>query len=299
MRRSNPKYPTIVLLTAAAVTALAASSPTHARSFSGARGSASWGGGSGSAEGHYGGSAAWSAGQGGSATTANGGTANWGGGSRSATSANGGTYNRTLGEGGSATTAAGGSAAWSGHDSGSVNTAYGSSATWNHGTGSATNAYGEKATWNHNTYYGAPPPAAYHPPTAYYGHPPAPAYYPAPVYRPPAYGGAVVYTNNGYNATTGEVAAAGVAGLAVGAAMGASAAKSSQSSTTYSTQQAAYSSPTAINSPLPMGTQLSALPPGCTNAVVKSVEYYGCGPNWFKPVFGGGGVYYKVVPQPF
>ncbi|HUL10895.1 MAG TPA: hypothetical protein VLU73_01845, partial [Methylococcaceae bacterium] len=110
-----------------------------------------------------------------------------------------------------------------------------------------------------------------------------------------------VYYNSGYNATTGEVAAAGVAGLAVGAMVGSAAAKSQQqsSSTSQSAPPPSAAQPTGITSPLPMGTQLSSLPASCTNAVVKSVEYYGCGPNWFKPVFGGSGVYYQVVKQPF
>lgn len=202
-------------------------------SASGARGSASWGGGSGSASGRYGGSASWQAGSGGSATTAHGGTA-----------------------------------------------------SWSHGSGSATTAYGGSASWNHSAAYG------YRPPAAHYGAPyPAVTRYPAPAYAAPHYYGSP------YNATTGEVAAAGMAGMAVGAMAGSASAKKQQSSST--TQTASAAQPATISSPLPTGTQLSALPAGCTNAVVKSVEYYGCGPNWFKPVFGSNGVYYQVVPQPF
>lgn len=206
-------------------------------SVSGARGSASWGGGSGSASGRYGGSASWQAGSGGSATTARGGSAAWGGGS------------------------------------GSAHGAYSGSASWNYGSGTATGANGRSASWNHNTAYGYRPPAhttvvrptaVRYPAPAYYGHP--------------------------YNATNGEVAAAAVTGLAVGAMAGSSAANKQQSSSS--------AQPTSITSPLPIGSQLSSLPAGCSNAVVKSVEYYSCGPNWFKPMFGNSGVYYQVVPQP-
>lgn len=221
-----------------------------ARSASGYRGSATWGGGSGSATGRYGGSASWQAGSGGSATTARGGTASFGGGS------------------------------------GSAQGAYGGSAAWSHGSGTATGRNGNTATWNdHAAAYG------YHPPVRYPAPYPAATRYPVPVHAAP------VYYGNPYNATTGEVAAAGMAGMAVGAMAGSAAAKQQQSAT--ATQTAAAPPPTSINSPLPMGTRLSNLPAGCTNAVVKSVEYYVCGPNWFKPVFGGSGVFYQVVPAPF
>jgi hypothetical protein len=209
------------------------------------------------------------------------GVAAGGGGSGAAYGRYGGSASWNHGSG-SATDARGGSASWNrSAGTATATTAYGGSATYNRssGTTTATSAYGNTATWNHNTYY---------------AHPPAGAYYRPPVYHPVPVYGAPAYYNNGYNATTGEVAAAGVAGLAVGAMVGSAKAKSQQQSTAASTAP-----PTTISSPLPMGTQLSSLPAGCTNAVVKSVEYYGCGPNWFKPVFGGGGVYYQVVPQPF
>lgn len=227
------------LVLAAAIAAAFVSFGVHARggSASGYRGSASWGGGSGSASGRYGGTASWQAGSGGSATTARGGTA-----------------------------------------------------SWSHGSGSAIAASGASASWNHSAGYGYRPP----PQPAYYRAPyPAATRFPAPVYAAPH-----SYYVNPYDATTGEVAAAGVAGLAVGAMAGSSAAKKQQSASSTQTS-APPPQAAAITSPLPVGSKLSSLPPGCTNAVVKSVEYYGCGPNWFKPVFGSSGVYYQVVPQPF
>ena len=243
-----------VLAVAVAVTLVGTPSETSARSASGYRGSASWGGGSGSASGRYGGSASWQAGSGGTATTARGGTAAFGGGS------------------------------------GSAQGAYGGSASWNHGSGTATGRYGNTGAWNdHAAAYGHPPPARY---TAPY---PAATRYPVPVHAAP------VYYGNPNNATTGEVAAAGMAGLAVGAMAGSASAKKQQSavSAQASSPPTSAQQPLSITSPLPMGTQLSSLPAGCTNAVVKSVEYYGCGPNWFKPVFGSSGVYYLVVKPPF
>lgn len=76
-------------------------------------------------------------------------------------------------------------------------------------------------------------------------------------------------------------AAAGMAGLAVGAMAGSAAAKSQQQSS-YASQSyppPSAAQPMAITSPLPMGTRLSSLPPGRTSAVVKSVEYHGRGPT--------------------
>jgi len=213
-----------------------------------------------------------------------------GGGSGSASGRYGGSASWQAGSGGSATTARGSTASFGG-GSGSAQGASGGSASWSHGSGTATSAYGNSASWNHNAAaYGYRPPAHYA--AAPY---PAAVRYPAPVHAAPAYYG------NTYNATTGEMAAAGMAGVAVGAMAGSAAAKKQQSAST--TQAAApppsAQQPMAITSPLPIGSQLSNLPAGCTNAVVKSVEYYGCGPNWFKPFFGSSGVYYQVVQAPF
>jgi hypothetical protein len=88
-----------------------------------------------------------------------------------------------------------------GGGSGSATTARGGSVSWGGGSGSATGAYGGSAAWSHPQGYG------YHPA-------PVPAY----GYRPPPF----YYGNAGYS--SGQVAAAGVAGLAVGAMVGASAA---------------------------------------------------------------------------
>jgi hypothetical protein len=125
---------------------------------------------------------------------------------------------------------------------------------------------------------------AYRPPGGYGGayHPPVPAY----GYRPPA--------NVDYGYSSGQVAAAGVAGLAVGAMAGSAAAsKQAPASTTVVVQQSANPSQ------FPLGTNLNNLPGGCVNVKVASTQYYECGVNWFRPYFGSNGAYYQVVPAPY
>ena len=140
-------------------------------------------------------------------------------------------------------------------------------AAWNHGAGVARGPYGGAAAWNHRGYYGG-------------------------VYRPPVYG----YRGGYYGYSGGAVAGAAVAGLAVGAMVGSAAASSnyySPSTTTVVVQQPSYSSQ------MPYGTQVTVLPGNCGSATVRGVEYYQCGPNWFKPYFGNSSVYYQVVSAPY
>jgi hypothetical protein len=181
---------------------------------------------------------------------------------------------------GSASTSRGGSASWGG-GSGSASGYRGGSAAWSNGSGYAHGAYGGSAAWSH------PPSYGYHPTTlpAYGYHPPVPAY----GYRPPVY-----YNNGGYS--SGQVAAAGVAGLAVGAMVGAAAASNKAPpppATVVVVQQ-----PMAP-APMPLGTSLSYLPGGCVNINISSGQYYQCGINWFRPYFGSNGAYYQVVPAPY
>ena len=98
---------------------------------------------------------------------------------------------------GSASGRFGGSASWSHSSAGG---AYGG---WGHSSGTYTGPHGNSASWSHSSYGGYHPPAygGYHPPA--YG------------YHPPTY-------SSGYS--SGDVAAAGIAGLAVGAMAGAAAA---------------------------------------------------------------------------
>jgi hypothetical protein len=119
---------------------------------------------------------------------------------------------------------------------------------------------------------------AYRPPSGHGGayHAPVPAY----GYRPP------VNVNYGYS--SGQVAAAGVAGLAVGAMAGSAAAKSSQpTNTTVVVQQPASS--------IAIGTNLNNLPGGCNSVMFNSVQYFQCGSSWMRAYSG----YYQVVPAPY
>ena len=151
----------------------------------------------------------------------------------------------------------GGSTAWS-DGSGYAHGAYGGSAAWSGGSGYAHGAYGGAAVWSHPVY-------GYHPP---------------------------VYYGGGYS--SGDVAAAGIAGLAVGAMAGAAAAsRPAPAPTTVVVQQP------MTPAPLMLGTSLTYLPGGCVNINISSGQYYECGANWFKPYFGSNGVYYQVVPAPY
>lgn len=170
----------------------------------------------------------------------------------------------------------GGAAAW-GHGAGVARGPYGGAAAWNHGAGVARGPYGGAAAWNRGgAYYGG----VRRPPVAY----------PVPVYR----GG---YYNHGYSG--GEVAAAGVAGLAVGAMVGAAAASSANTATTTTTTTTVVAGQPSYSAPLPMGTRITVLPGGCASASVRDAQYYQCGPNWLKPYFGNASVYYQVVQAPY
>jgi hypothetical protein len=56
--------------------------------------------------------------------------------------------------------------------------------------------------------------------------------------------------------------------------------------------------PVYIQAGPPIGSEVAVLPPGCGNMNVNGVQYYRCGGVWYQPFFGGGGVYYTVVPSP-
>lgn len=165
------------------------------------------------------------------------------------------------GGGGSFSGRFGGSASWS-HSS-----AGGAFGGWGHGSGTYTGPHGNTASWSHS--YGG-----YHPPTygGYHGF--------GYGYHPPSYSG-------------GDVAAAGIAGLAVGAMAGAAMASQPPPPATVVVQQ-----PMAP-APLTLGMSLTYLPGDCVNRNFSSGQYYECGPNWFKPYFGSNGVYYLVVPAPY
>jgi len=53
--------------------------------------------------------------------------------------------------------------------------------------------------------------------------------------------------------------------------------------------------PAASGQPLPMGTVVAALPPGCVSTPVGGVEYYYGGGNFYKAVFQGNNLVYVTV----
>jgi hypothetical protein len=59
-------------------------------------------------------------------------------------------------------------------------------------------------------------------------------------------------------------------------------------------QQAAAAPP---GTPLPLGTVVSALPPGCVSTPVSGEEYYYCGGNFYRAMFQGNTLVY-VTAQP-
>jgi len=116
--------------------------------------------------------------------------------------------------------------------------------------------------------------------------PPSGGAYRAPV---PAYGyrGGAYYNDNHYSG--GQVAAAGVAGLAVGAMAGAAVANANNqpSTTTVVVQQPSSS--------IAIGTNLNNLPSGCAAANINGIQYFQCGSSWMRSY----GSYYQVVPSPY
>jgi hypothetical protein len=169
----------------------------------------------------------------------------------------------------------GGSAAWS-HGSGVAYGPHGGSAAWSHGTGVAYGPHGGSAAWSGGSGYA-------------HG-----AYGGAAVWSHPTYGYHSSYYGGGYS--SGDVAAAGIAGLAVGAMAGAAAASRPAPAPTTVVVQSAPPPPPAA---MPLGTTLTYLPGGCVNINISSGQYYQCGINWFRPYFGSNGAYYQVVPAPY
>jgi hypothetical protein len=143
---------------------------------------------------------------------------------------------------------------------------YGGAAAWNRNTGNAfvRGPNGNTAAVHRGGYYGGG--------------------YSAPV---PAYGyrGGAYYGGN-YGYSSGQVAAAGVAGLAVGAMAGAAVANANnQSNTTVIVQQPVMA----------IGTNLNNLPSGCSSTNINGIQYFQCGSSWMRSY----GNYYQVVPTPY
>ena len=101
--------------------------------------------------------------------------------------------------------------------------------------------------------------------------------------------------SNDSGPSTGELLAVGViAGATAGLVSGAM--QQPSTTTVVNTAPAAPAAPTGT--PLTVGTQLSALPSGCTVQPVGAVTYHRCGPAWVQGYMQGAQVMYLVVPEP-
>jgi hypothetical protein len=93
---------------------------------------------------------------------------------------------------------------------------------------------------------------------------------------------------------------AAVANQQVAAAQQQTAAAQQQAATAKQQAAAAPAAPppVAAGTPLPIGTVVSALPPGCVSTPVGGVEYYYGGGNFYRAVFQGNNlVYVTAKPQ--
>jgi len=62
-------------------------------------------------------------------------------------------------------------------------------------------------------------------------------------------------------------------------------------------QQAAMAAPVASGQALPIGSVVPALPAGCSQTTKGGIEYYQCGPNFYRAAFQGSNLVY-VTAQP-
>lgn len=173
---------------------------------------------------------------------------------------------------------------YGGHTEGEAG--YGASHTNMYGD-TTTAKYGEGA-YHTTPYYGTAyvPPAGY----AYDYHPPAEVNY---------------YGAGCYNCGGWDAAGAAVAGAVVGATVATAAESSSTTTATTNAYNAgvatgAAEASAAASAPggYTMGAMYPKLPAGCVEPTVQGNAYYLCGNTWFQPIYGSGGVYYKVVPTP-
>jgi hypothetical protein len=99
-----------------------------------------------------------------------------------------------------------------------------------------------------------------------------------------------------------------VVGYAAGSATATAAAQSQQSAAAQqqaataqqqsATAQQQAAAAAAAGKPLPLGTVVAALPPGCTSTPVGGVEYYYCGANFYRAAFQGNNLVYVTTAQP-
>jgi len=91
----------------------------------------------------------------------------------------------------------------------------------------------------------------------------------------------------------GGVAAAAVAGMAVGAAIARPPVYVAPAPTVIVNNPA----PVVIAQPV-VGSSITVLPAGAHALNVNGKEYYQAGSTWYHPAFGNNGVYYTIVPTP-
>ena len=60
----------------------------------------------------------------------------------------------------------------------------------------------------------------------------------------------------------------------------------------------AYKQQAQAAGPLPIGTVVTALPPGCTNTTSGGVEYSVCGQNYYRTAFQGSQLVYVTTEKP-
>jgi hypothetical protein len=99
-----------------------------------------------------------------------------------------------------------------------------------------------------------------------------------------------------------------VVGYAAGSATASAAAQSQQSAAAQqqaataqqqsATAQQQAAAAAAAGKPLPLGTVVAALPPGCTSTPVGGVEYYYCDANFYRAAFQGNNLVYVTTAQP-
>jgi hypothetical protein len=91
-----------------------------------------------------------------------------------------------------------------------------------------------------------------------------------------------------------------VVGYAAGAATATAASQSQTAATAQqqsATAQQQAAAAAAAGKPLPLGTVVATLPPGCTPTPVGGAEYYYCGGNFYRTAFQGNNLVY-VTAQP-
>jgi hypothetical protein len=97
--------------------------------------------------------------------------------------------------------------------------------------------------------------------------------------------------------STGTAIAAGAAGLVAGAAIGSAVASANQPAYVVTPPPVVVAAPPAGSPPL--GTVFYSLPYGAQPMTMAGQQYYYLNGGYYRPYFGGNGVYYQVVPAPY